>query len=240
MVAVEEILIELGLSDKEVKVYLALLRLGQSSVTVVSEKANLNRVTTYDILKSLIEQGYVSYAIKEGIKYFEAVDPRRFLDELKERQEKVSSVMKELEGMKSSLKEKPKIEMYEEISGIKSIFQDILNENKEAWFIGAPKMLDRMEFYFPHFIKQKRKQKIFSRVITSDCKEMREYRKTAPKTAMDMRFVDEEIEITKIIYGDKVAFLTFREHDSIGIMIGSKDVSDFERTMFEILWKRAF
>lgn len=239
MAGVEEALREIGFGDKETKVYLALLRLGQSAVTVISEKANQNRVTTYDILKALIEKGYVSYVIKEGIRYFEAVNPKRFLSELKEKQEMISSVMEELEGMKASLKKKPKIEMYEDISGIKSVFQDILNEDKETWFVGAPRMLDRLEFYFPHFIKQKRKQKIFSRVITKDCKAMRKYRKNTLKSAMSMRFVDEEIEVTKIIYGDKVAFLTFEEQNSIGILIENKDVSDLERTSFNLLWKNS-
>lgn len=239
MVGVEEALGEIGFSEKEIAVYLALLRLGQSAVTVISEKARLNRVTTYDILKSLIEKGYVSYVIKEGIRYFEAADPSRFSRDLKEKQEKISSVMNDLEGMKSSLKKKPKVEVYEEISGIKSVFQDILKEEKEALFVGAPRMLERLEFYFPHFIKQKRKQRIFSKVITKDCKAMREYRKNTPKSAMDMRFVDEEIEVTKIIYGDKVAFLTFQEQNSIGVLIDNRDVSNLERTTFNMVWKGA-
>ena len=37
------VLRELGLSDKEIKIYLTLLKLGQSTVNLIAKKANLNR-----------------------------------------------------------------------------------------------------------------------------------------------------------------------------------------------------
>ena len=238
MVTKEEALAEIGLSDKEVKVYLSLLMLGQSSVNNVAKKSNLNRVTCYDILQSLLEKGFVSYVIKSGVKYFESVDPSKFLDNLKEKQGKIQSILPELQEIKASLSEKPNIETYEGINGLKSIFNDILKENKQTDFIGAPKMLEALEFYFPHFIKQKRKQNIFSRVITQDCKSMREYKKKSPKKYLAMKFADKPVEVTKIIYSDKVAFLTFKEKNSIGILIDNKEISSQEKTLFEMLWKK--
>lgn len=239
MVTKEEALKELDLNEKEVKVYLALLMLGQSAVNAVAKKANLNRVTTYDILKSLLEKGFVSYVIISGVKHFEAVEPSKFLDLLKEKQEKIEAVLPELEAVKASLTKKPQIEMFEEINGLKSIFNDILKENKETWFIGDPKMLDVLQFYFPHFIKQKRKQGIFSKVITYDCPAMRKYKKEAPKKFIHMRFIKQKIDMTKIFYGDKVAFLTFRERNSIAILINNKDIADTEKKLFDILWRHS-
>jgi sugar-specific transcriptional regulator TrmB len=237
MVTKEEALKEIGLNDKEIKIYLSSLILGQSSVNTISKKAFLNRVTTYDILKSLSQKGFVSYVIKSGVKYFEAVDPSKFLDDLKEKQEKIQSVIPELQEIKKSILENPNIETYEGINGLKSIFNDILKEDKETWFIGAPKMLDKLEFYFPHFIKQKRKQRIYSKVITEDCKEMHEYKKKAPKKYINMKFTDKAIRVTKIIYGNKVAYLTFDKDNSIGILIDNKEIVEQERVLFEVLWK---
>ncbi len=240
MVTKEEALKEIGLNDKEVKVYLALLKLGQNTVNKISKEANLNRVTCYDILKSLLERGYASYVIKSGVKYFEAVEPSKFLDELKLKQEKIQEIMPELEVIKKSLLEKPNIETYEGINGLKSIFNDILKENKQTDFIGAPKMLDALEFYFPHFIKQKRKQNIFSRVITENCKEMHDYKKKSSKKYINMKFIDKKIEVTKIIYGNKVAFLTFDKENSIGILINHKEITEEEERLFESLWKSCY
>ena len=239
MVSKEEALKELNLSDKEVKVYLSLLMLGQSAVNDVAKKARLNRVSTYDILESLLDRGFVSYVIISGVKHFEAVEPSRFLDSLKEKQEKIEAVLPELESVRASLAKKPQIEMYEEIDGLKSIFNDILRENKETWFIGDPQMLVSLQFYFPHFIRQKRKQGMFSKVITYDCPSMRKYKKDAPEKYINMKFIQKKLEMTKVIYGNKVAFLTFRENNSIGILINNKDIAETERKLFEVLWDSA-
>ncbi len=239
MVSKEGALKELNLSEKEIKVYLALLMLGQSPVNIISKKSHINRVTTYDILKALTERGFASYVIKSGVRYFEAVDPTKFIDDLKEKQEKIEEVIPELHSIRASILKKPEIETYEGIQGLKSIFNDILKENKETHFIGAPKMLDSLEFYFPHFIKQKRKQNIFSRVITHDCKAMRKYKKEAPKPYITMKFINEPISITKIIYGSKMAILTFKEKASVGTIINNKELVDTEKRLFEIVWKQA-
>ena len=98
-------------------------------------------------------------------------------------------------------------------------------------------MLDALQFYFPHFISQKRKQGIFSRVITYDCPEMRKYKKEAPKKYINMKFIKQKINMTKVIYGDKVAFLTFRERNSIGIIINNKEITETEKVLFNQLWK---
>ena len=239
MVTKEEALKELNLNNREIKVYLSLLMLGQSTVNSVAKKSNLNRVSTYDILKALLERGFVSYVIISGVKHFEAVEPSKFLDLLKEKQEKIEAVLPELESIKVSLTKKPQIEVYEEIGGLKSVFNDVLKENKETVFIGDSKMLDVLQFYFPHFVKQKRKQGIFSKVITYDCKAMRKYKKESPEKFIHMKFIKQEIEMTKIFYGDKVAFLTFKEKNSIAILISNKNIANTERKLFDIIWKQA-
>ena len=53
----EEELRKYGLSEKEAKVYLALLKKGPSTVNEIAESADLVRTTTYDILKILREEG---------------------------------------------------------------------------------------------------------------------------------------------------------------------------------------
>ena len=51
-----------------------------------------------------------------------------------------------------------------------------------------------------------------------------------------MKFIKEKIEMTKVIYRDKSAFLTFKEKNSIGVLINNKDIAETERKLFDILW----
>jgi sugar-specific transcriptional regulator TrmB len=235
----EEILQDLGLNDKEVKVYLNLLALGQSTVNSISKKARLNRVSCYDILSYLQKKGLASYVIKSGVKYFEAAPPRKFLGDLQEKEAKVKSILPELESLKQSIREKPAIELYEGIAGLKTVLEDVIKEAKESWFISDPVFMDSLEFYFPHFISEKRKIGMFSKVITLDCDKMHNYQRKNPKKYVDIRFIREKLPTTKIIYGNKLAILTFEKENSIGIIIENKDAADTERKLFELMWKSA-
>jgi len=235
----EQILQELGLTDKEVKVYLALLSLGQSTANGIAKKSNLNRVTCYDILKYLQKKGLVSYVIKSGVKYYEAADPRKLLGDLQEKQAKVKSILPELEELKKSIKEKPGIELYEGMAGLKTVIEDIIKEGKESLFISDPDFIEALPFYFPHFINQKRKLGLFSKVITTNNKKMRDYKKNNPKKYVDLRFIEEKLSTTKIIYGNKIATLTFEKENSIGIIVKNKQIADTERKLFDLLWKQA-
>jgi sugar-specific transcriptional regulator TrmB len=58
-------LLQLGLSEKEAAVYLALLSLGKGTVTSITRKAGINRTTGYDILNALATKGIVSISGKE-------------------------------------------------------------------------------------------------------------------------------------------------------------------------------
>ena len=59
-------LTKLGLSDKEIAVYTALLSLGSAPVRSVSELAKVNRGTSYDILKSLRKRIF-NFIINENL-----------------------------------------------------------------------------------------------------------------------------------------------------------------------------
>lgn len=62
-------LTNLGLSEKEAKVYLAALELGKCPVQKISQKAGVNRATTYFIIKGMMKKGLMS-SYTEGKKQF--------------------------------------------------------------------------------------------------------------------------------------------------------------------------
>ena len=68
-------LIHIGFSQKEVTVYLALLELGQGTVSLIARRAGINRTTGYDILDSLSQKGLVSISGKEPKQEYAAEPP---------------------------------------------------------------------------------------------------------------------------------------------------------------------
>ena len=77
---IESILKKIGLNDKEIRVYLTCLKLGPSSVRKIADNSEVNRGTAYDILRSLISLGLVTYYHQDKHQYFIAEDPARLKD----------------------------------------------------------------------------------------------------------------------------------------------------------------
>ena len=55
----EEVLESLGLTKVEIKVYLDLVRNGNSFVGNISRRTHLNRTNLYDVLQSLKHKGFI-------------------------------------------------------------------------------------------------------------------------------------------------------------------------------------
>lgn len=84
----EKTLNEFGLPKNEVKVYIALLKLGLTSAGQITKVSGVHRRNVYDALERLINKGLVSYVTKEKIKYFEAVNPYFLLNLLEKEKRK--------------------------------------------------------------------------------------------------------------------------------------------------------
>ncbi|MEK7511852.1 MAG: helix-turn-helix domain-containing protein, partial [Patescibacteria group bacterium] len=72
---------KIGLSDKEAKVYLAVLGLGKASVQTIAAKAGVNRATTYSVLGTLKEKGLCS-TFQKVKKTFYVVSSPDYLKEI--------------------------------------------------------------------------------------------------------------------------------------------------------------
>ena len=76
----KRVLIDVGLSEGESDVLLALLSLGQSSVMQLSKETGRHRTHIYDTLEKLMEKGLVSYSKTENKRIFHASNPENLLN----------------------------------------------------------------------------------------------------------------------------------------------------------------
>src|SRR3989344_5249431 len=90
-------LIDIGLSNTEVKVYLALIDLGSGLAGDITKKSEVNRTNVYDALERLIGKGLVTYVISANRRLFEPVNPERLNELLKEKQERFKTILPELQ-----------------------------------------------------------------------------------------------------------------------------------------------
>ena len=119
---VKQVLSELGLSEGEIKVYMALLKLGSSPVSALKEETKLHRTTIYDFIEKLLNKGLVNHVIKNNVTYYNATHPNRLADFLKEKVEKLNNVLPELIKLSEFHKEEIKVEVYKGKEGYKTAY----------------------------------------------------------------------------------------------------------------------
>jgi len=234
-----KILQDAGLSNTEVKVYLALLELGSALAGEITKKSEVNRTNVYDALERLIEKGLVTYVISANRKMFEPVNPEKLQVILKERQKHLDSIMQELQLRYKASKSKEEATIFKGKKGIKSIFEDILRENKSLFVYGAE---SRFTNIFPAYQRDwnKMRAKLGIKVKIIYNEKVRQRKIKERLKLLEMKFLPKEYDFpsTIMIYGDKAVTIVWTELP-FGFMIKSKDAVKSNMNFFEILWNVA-
>jgi len=214
----EDTLKAIGLTESEVKTYLALLELGETSVARVAVKSGLKRPTTYLILEGLKEKGFVSQVKKQKKTFFLAEDPRKIVDMLEERRLKVASVLPELLAMAAVIDKTPKVKYFEGISGIKEVFFDTLQypgQEMQCFFSDTYATHFGREFFDDFYYEQRRKKKIWVRAILPEQPVMKDITSHNEEHLRQTKFVPKgtySINIELDLYGNgKVGLISYEE-----------------------------
>ena len=228
---------KIGLNLNEIKIYLALLRLGSAQAGKVSKESQINRTTTYDSIERLIEKGLVTYTIEANRKVFKPVAPERLLDDLKEKQKIVEETLPELNALFHESKDKEESDIYKGRKGIRSILNDILNYKEYVAFGSSGGFLGIMRHDFSMFQKNEKILKINSRIILSESSRKKQEVKEA---FSKFRFISDEYSspTTTFIYDNKTAIIVWAEIP-IATLIISKEVAESYKKHFELMWKIA-
>lgn len=232
----EEVLREIGLSEGEVKVYLALLKLGTVTVAKLKEETQLHRTTIYDFLEKLLNKGLASYVIQGGVKYFQAAKPSKLFDLLREKQDRLTSALPELEKLSQTEQKPIRVEVYRGMEGFKTLLNDILQTKERFDSIGIEesKFQEKFPFVMTHYFKKEQKAGIKERVIA---RKGTKFVFISPN--IEYRYLTEEFfsPTPSGSYGNKVFNLIW---DPLTIvLIENKDLATSWKKYFEFMWKKA-
>jgi len=130
---------KIGLSEKETKVFLAALELGQDSVQNIAKKSGVNRATTYVVLETLIKKGLCS-TFEQGKKTFYLANNPESLQglfelqkkEVEERQKYFNLLLPNLQLIYNRQENKPVVRFFEGKQGLFSCLEEFLSHYKEG------------------------------------------------------------------------------------------------------------
>jgi len=235
----EKELKEIGLTDNEVKIYLALLKHGVLNPTRLAEKTGLHRSYVYDTLERLIEQGIINTILINNKKHYQAVDPKVLREHFELKLKHIDSILPELSSIFTGLKEETHVELHRGKRVYKTLIKDLtanLQKNDIVYLIGIDEdILEQVEpiylkQYFTIIKEKKVKEKI---IIAKGAKKFKE-------TSLEYRELDKKYlgETATVIYRDKVYLFILGEPNYL-IIIESEKVVDTYMKNFELLWKTA-
>ncbi len=245
------ILGKLGLTKTEIKIYLALTRLGQTTTTKIIRDSQINPSKIYESLDKLIQKGLVSYVIKSNKKFFTASPPETLKEIIKEKKEKLKEQEKEINVLITSLKDIKKegqeiinSEIYEGLRGAKSIYEKILltlEKGETQYIIGAPRIGNEViEGFLLDWHKRRIKKGIKCKYIYDpDAKDYGKIREEMPLT--QVKYLPKEI-ISPVwieIFGNNVVIGHIKGRNANLFLIQDKEIAKSYLDYFDLIWKIA-
>lgn len=230
-----EILKDLGFEEREIKIYLALIRIGDSPALKLSKEIGIDRTTTYDILERLIGRGIVSSYIKNKSKHFSALAPDKLLHHFKEKYSSLENILPELKKISSQMPELVKCEIFYGKEGLKSVGKDIVNNTKEYRVIGIKKEYEEILGYFNEQAILKLDQFKAKEIAIVEKNTKFKKLKNGKYKYLDNKLLS---PITTLIYKNKVVFFIWKE-PYFAVSIENEQVAKAQTEYFNLLWKIA-
>lgn len=245
-----DVLKDLGLTDGEIRVYLAMLELGSSTAGNIIEKSKISPSKIYNVLDRLIAKGLVSYIIEGKTKHFKAAPPKNILNYIERRENELIQHKNEFKKIISILESKQKLnpnnfnaQVFEGVSGLITVFDMSVHELKKgatAYAFGYPAYASELfDAYWREYYKKCDKKGIIRKVIYDyDAWFLKKrtgrklsYYRYMPKGIITPSWV--------LIFNDKVATVIVTQEQKVCFLVQNKEVAKSYVEYFNLLWKNA-
>lgn len=239
---------KLNLSEKEARVYLALLELGPSTPYKIAKRSRLKRPTAYVIAEELVEKGLIVQVTGEKKKLYMAQSPETYFNDVEQRLRTAKKSLPELMALQRKTSEKPNILYFEGVEGLKQAYDYRLKEmhNKESvgFFARAteidPELSEKV--FFP-WSEYKKEHHIDVRGFTADDISLQDYNKffttKSGEGKLLARFLpssvytaDSSLEIFD--WGVRIVIMDSKQ----ALIMESQKFARSMKEIFELLWER--
>jgi sugar-specific transcriptional regulator TrmB len=240
----------IGLSDKEVDVYLTLLKVDNSSVIDLSKNTKILRTSVYPILDALKEKGLVSEVLVGKKVFFQAEPPERiefYIESQKIRLEEQGALAKEfiprLKGLSREKGERPIVKIYVGREGIFKANEETYgniqkndDDSNNVYFVYPYDLVENM--VSSSELKKARSQRtsknIKSKAIYTYSKGEREETEGSERVKIDGDKYPISCDIS--VFNDIVRVHTLGKSLS-SMVIKSKDFADTMKSLLKIIFE---
>jgi sugar-specific transcriptional regulator TrmB len=245
-----ETLKKFGLDERSARLYLSLLELGEASILKLAKKSGVERTVIYYLLKDLRRFGLVDelYDSHNRLR-LRAASPKKLAEYENNRHQQIKAALPELEALYHDQPEKPRIRIFEGLSGVDELYDDViatlssLPEDKREMltYTSVDRLVTLPIRNQEPFRQQRRDKKIKVRVIANNSPLARDFVERDQTELRESRLLPanhDEIKATFVVYANKVA--QYNLSGEIYVMsVENKELADTQRIIFELAWAQA-
>jgi HTH-type transcriptional regulator, sugar sensing transcriptional regulator len=237
--SLESQLTQLGLNEKESKIYLAALELGPSQISAIAKKAEINRITTYDNIDLLKAKGLISTLQKGKKRLYLAAEPQTLAQLIESKNKILNNLMPHLQGLSNINRKKPIIQYFEGEEGMINLYTKTLDAKNELLCFGNEKHFYDLVLkkYLPDYRLKRKEKAIKAKIIIPDTKRGRDTKKTDKQGFRETKLVDPKkyaLNVYFLLYNDSTIIIS--PDDLIGLFIESKDITNTLKSFHRMLW----
>ena len=241
---VESVLRDLGLSEREVKVYIALLEIGETTVGPIASKSRIQHSKIYQVIEKLVDKGLATFIIKSKTKYFQAQDPKFLLYLLKEKEKQLSNILPKLQLKRKFSNQRQTARVYEGYRAIQSLYEMLIDGlDKTSYYYVFPFKKEYLSSPFAmRFLRKAHlklaEKKIDDRLIAHQSIKKQFKENYQGINNLKCRFTKEDFPLGLMIVNDKIINVIWGERPT-AIEIRSEQLAEQYKKFFLEMWKKA-
>lgn len=235
-----EVLEEFGFSEREAKVYLASLELGEGSIQDIAKKAGVERTGTYYLINNMVKAGLMSQVSKDGKTIFSPIKPDRLMEIAERNKRLLEEHLGQFRALFNASDKKPKVRLYEGMDGIKTVFDLTLSLKQGEEILAFTPFQVAHQFisdWGHDYVRKRARKNIFVRDIAEDSEHGREHQSKDKEELRETRLIpqDKFLFTNEInIMPDWISIVSYKE--MIALVVESKDIASMMKSIFELAW----
>lgn len=237
----------IGLDDNVIVVYGAILSLGKCSVSDIARQTAIKRSTVYLYLDDLLAQGLIAKTTDKKRMQYVAEDPKLILQivekkksELDAQRKRLETAIPELQSLYYASFDKPAINFYEGVSGIKAVYRKFVETHKNIYSIFSH------EAFFRFFTTAENRELLTTLydsggalhclIERSELAE-KEIKTGEYKEFVKYKYLPEKFkfETDLLITGNQIALISFK--NLVAVVIEDEAIASLQKQVFKLLWK---
>ena len=234
---------QLGYPKSQVRIYLAALDIGESTITDLAAKVKMPRTSVQSIIEDMHQRGLMNCYLKKRRKVWVAENPDKLMIKLREAEAALKTVMPELQAKRFAHGGRPRVRIYTGADQIKFVMEEILAAQRNVlglvdwddWrtLVGGDFMDDFIERRIQHFLKMRLLAPKTELSLQLKARDEKQFRST--------RFLPSgaDIKTSQFIYGNTLAIISLNKRKPVAIVMEDPDVVYTATLLFESLWRQS-